>query len=170
MNLKLTSGRSRARRGMSLVECVIAAGILGVATVAGLRAAASAATTHRKAVERSTGAALAMGLLEEAAAQPYAGSGGSVIKALRGLLLTDKSKFVSVDDYDGWRESPPQDASGKPMAGLSGWTRMVSVDPVDPANLDATVNVETGMKRIRVTVFYDGRSVRQESVFVSDAP
>ena len=68
-----------------------------------------------------------------------------------------KTTFDDVDDYHGWRESPPQDGAGKAIDGMDGWVRNVRVefaDADDPGRVSAS---DQGVKRITVEVSKNNR-------------
>ena len=69
-----------------------------------------------------------------------------------------RADFDDVDDYNGWTASPPQRRDGTVIPQLDGWGRTAQVGRLDPVLLDPT-GVETGVKRIRVTVKRDDAEV-----------
>jgi len=87
---------------------------------------------------------------------PYKSSSGTVLGLELGNLLGDKTTYDDIDDFQGWTESPPSDATGNPIGGLAAWRRSVTVEWVDPDNPGVVVAGETGVKRITVVVQKSG--------------
>ena len=61
-------------------------------------------------------------------------------------------QFNDVDDYNGWKESPPQNRDGSNIPGYTGWKRKVKVQWADPLTLSTSGSSDTGLKLITVTV------------------
>ena len=76
-----------------------------------------------------------------------------------GESTGDRTRFDDVDDFQNWSETPPQTPNGVPVDGFDRWTRSVKVDWADPKTLDTTTSVNTGLKKITVTVSHDGRAM-----------
>lgn len=152
--------RRPAIRAMTIVEVVIAmmiaSGMLAAAlyAVAASRKALIAGNTSLVATE------LADDLLGFVYALPYeTPSSGSLLGGILGVVndvislgAVTKPSLADVDDCHNWRESPPQDASGATIPGLTGWSRHVYIDWVTLANPSVTSASETGVKRITVVV------------------
>lgn len=65
---------------------------------------------------------------------------------------TDKRTFDDIDDFDGWKESPPLDPLMKPLQDFNGYSRDVRVRYVDD-DLHATSR-PTELKQITVCTRY----------------
>lgn len=147
--------QSKAERpGFSMIEVVISIAIVGgllasIFNIVGVSAKRGFATTQRtKAVW------LASDLLAEIGAQPCESDAGNL---LTGTLidLTDvdlikdasqgasRESFDSIYDFNGWTSSPPVDMTGKALTGFTGWTRLVTVDPVSPKTLSRRTATDT---------------------------
>jgi len=150
----------RAKPGFSLVEVALATVIVGGLLVAAMNLAGAAASARQLASDRSRAVLLAEALLNECMAMPYADPDGSATLGPDPDESTgSRAAFDDVDDYDGWKESPPADRTGGELDGYPGWTRECEVDWVnatEPARVSAT---ETGVKRITVTVSRRGQVV-----------
>lgn len=144
---------TRSARGFSLVEAVVSILIVGVTIVAAMNMAGSSRTAQYKLANRSRAMPLAKDLMAEILSHVYeepddppemgresGESGGS------------RGGWDDVDDYHGWSASPPENSDGSVMADLTGWTRNVEVQRVDPDDLSQVSASETGIKRITVTV------------------
>ena len=165
---------SRARHALALVEVVVSVAILGGLMGAVMTAVGAAALTRTTAIERTQGAALAESLTSEILpthydnpAEPPAGliSGtlnllGTVINVVSPGGTLSRSEFDALDDFDGWRCSPPLDRNGSIMVNFEGWTRAVDVELVSPTNPSGPeVGSDQGLKRITVTVTRNGREI-----------
>jgi hypothetical protein len=127
--------------------------IVSVMVVAALQSLGSAATADRIHAARRIGPALASQLMSEILVTAYEDDGDSpVFGPENGEGGSHRTKLDDVDDYDGWSSSPLQNKDGSAISGLSGWTRAVSVQWVDPNNVSTVVAAESGLKRIIVTV------------------
>jgi hypothetical protein len=110
--------------------------------------------------ETGIGQLLAAALMSEILALPYEEPLDAVAFGREaGELATSRAAYDDVDDYNGWTESPPQDKSGKVLPDRTGWRRQVAVARVNPNALDVTSLLETGAKRITVTVTHESREV-----------
>lgn len=161
-----TCQSSASRPGFTLIEAVFSMLLVSVMFVAAMSTAGASAMAQSRSADRGRGSLLAQALLSEILVQPY--SDPNVSSTTLGPDPGDtttpptRSKFNDVDDYNGWFESPPQNANGT-VIGLTnpdgsitsyypGWSRKVSVVWVNPSNLTVPVSSESGVKRITVTV------------------
>jgi type II secretory pathway pseudopilin PulG len=150
MKMSLTA---RRRGGITLIEAVLSILIVSIMMVSVLQTLGSSAIADRVHAAQRIGPALASQLMAEILATEYEDAGGSpVFGRENGEPGSHRKKLDDVDDYDGWSSSPAEDRDGSAISGLSGWTRSVSVQWVDPSNVSTVVNVESGLKRIVVTV------------------
>lgn len=146
---------------MTLLECVAASLILAVIAVAAVRAAAGAAATQAASSRSVTATLLAQSLLSEIERTPYIDpSKPATLGRDAGESASNKTAFDDVDDYDGWSESPPQDANGNAIPNTTGWTRKVSVIWSDLGPVLEGRNGDTGLKLITVDVYFKSKLVR----------
>ncbi len=154
------SRRSRSPRAFSMVEVTISVGIVGVMTVAALNTVGAAKLGNQKTTSRKSGALLAQQLMAEILTQGYAEPVEASVfgreSSESGSLRTD---YDDVDDYDTWSASPPQYKDGTVIPDLYGWARHVTVAWVEATDLSLTSGSETNVKRITVTVTYNGMEV-----------
>jgi Tfp pilus assembly protein PilV len=148
----------------SLVEVCISLVVISVMLTAALRTVAAARIGQAHDIDRARGAFLAETLMTEIVAQPYAdpAAGGVALGPDSAEGLTgNRSLFNDVDDYAGWSDSPPQYKDGSAMTGYSGWSRQVAVVWVTAADFTQTAIVDSGVKRITVTVKHGTARVAQ---------
>jgi len=132
--------------------------LVGVCLVAALRALGMMLVTQTGMADDAAAACLADDLLTEVLQELYSDpSGSSGLQVDADEAPQQKTGFDDVDDYHGWRESPPQDASGKAIDGLGDWTRSVRVELVEPAEPNKVAASDQGLKRITVEVGKSGR-------------
>lgn len=143
----------RRQRSFTLIEAVVSIAIVAVMLVAGLGTLAASRRTQYLMDTRSRGQLLAQALMAEILRQHYEEPDDQPVFGLEG----SESPFVrrlwdDVDDYHGWCACPPQDKDGKVMTDLTGWSRRVVVEWVNPADLTGGWSSDTGVKKVTVTV------------------
>ncbi len=145
--------RQPHRPAFSIVETVFSMLLVSGVVVAAL-GSVGAATTGRKHTDgRGRGQLLAESLMTEILAQAYQDSDGLQTFGLEsGEAATDRKYFDDVDDYRAYTDSPPRLHDGTEIPGLSGWSRVVSVQRSDPLSPNSIPTTESGLKRIKVTV------------------
>jgi hypothetical protein len=148
---------------MTIVEVVVAMLVVSTMLAASLYAVSASRMTLTKARDRVLGAELAGDLLGFIYRLPYRSPSGSIIGIEVGNLLADKTTLDDVDDFDGYVETPPQYADGSTMPGLTGWSRKVTVQWVNPDNPAAVVGAESGVKQIVVIVQKNGVEVARRT-------
>lgn len=172
MKPRRNPSRSRKARGLSLVETLFAATLLGVLAVATLTAAGQAAASRVGMEEQSRGMAWANSLLAEICALPYEDASPT------GLLgpetgetnaAADRLTLDDVDDYGGLLESVPSDKSGVTLDSGTGWRREVEVAWIEPSDPSVVSVVETGVKRVLVRVYHGTKLVSRVSAVRSRA-
>ncbi|MFG0335893.1 MAG: hypothetical protein ACF8TS_21250 [Maioricimonas sp. JB049] len=146
------SCRSPQRAGLTLTEVTISTFLVGLVIVSALSGVTGVYKTWIACESQRKGAALARQMMSEIMQQQYKETG--VLPSL-GIELPETSLnralWDDVDDYDGW-SSTPEDKSGIPLAGYSGWTRSVAVDYANVSSPQNTAASDQGLKRITVTV------------------
>ncbi len=161
----------KAGRALTLVEVVMSTLVVSVTLVAALHAVGGARLAQQTSDDRARAMTVAEGLMNEVLQCAYDDPDGT------GVFGPDPDEdadrrvtFDDVDDYDQWTESPPADRAGAALPGLDGWERRVRVVYVARAALlPASIVLatgssgppaeDTGLKRIRVTVLRDGRTM-----------
>jgi prepilin-type N-terminal cleavage/methylation domain-containing protein len=150
--------RPASRTGLSLIEVMVSTVLVGVCLVAAMRAFAMTLFTQTGMSDDAVAACLADDLLSEVIQKHYSDpSGASEVQVDGDEVPQQKTSFDDVDDYHGWKENPPQDHSGQPIAGLDDWTRGVRVELVEPAEPNKASASDQGLKRIIVEVEKGGR-------------
>ncbi len=162
---------STAARALTLIEVVISTLIVSLTLVAALHAVGGARLAQQVSDDRARAMTVAEDLMSEILLRAYDDPEGTgVFGPDPGEDHKQRATFDDVDDYDQWRESPPTDAAGAALTGLHDWERRVQVSYVDRASLlpvaialtlgaPNSPPVDTGLKRVRVTVLRDGREL-----------
>lgn len=151
------------RRGLTLAETMVSLVVLAVAVTAGVQSLGSFAAGARTWQERSVALELAAQLMSEINALPFHDpSGNTSIGRDAGETTGDRTTYDDIDDYDGWDESPPKDASGNAMSQYASYRRQVSVV------FDNSLATQTGLtfpagsfKKITVTILKDNKVLAQ---------
>jgi len=139
------------RRGISLIEAAVCVAIVGGLAAASINASGQTMRAREYAADRVRAQELAQDLMNEIRAQKYYVGNGILGSLLVTLVGQPRSSFDEVSDYDGFTNSPPTDAAGTKLASTQ-WSRSVTVTYVTVANPDTVSLVDTGVKRIVVTV------------------
>ncbi len=155
---RLRVSRWRVSRGISLVECVVSTLLVGILMTTSLQSVGMSLRQQTSSRQSVIAAALANGLVSEIVAQSYMepGATSSGITRESGESGGSRASYDDVDDYHGWSASPPQTRGGVAMAEYAGWQRAVTVEWVTLTNVLPNPVVETGVKRITVTVRLNG--------------
>jgi len=156
------SDKSRLRPGnhstaFTIVEAVISTIVVGVMFVAALNTVGASRLTQHKASLLRRGPLLAEPLMSEILRQSYKDPDGTpVFGRESNESATPRTSWDDVDDYDGLSESSPVAKDGTALTSSTGWKRTVEVKWVNAANPAEVTTVESGVKRIVVTVTYNG--------------
>ncbi len=141
------------RNGISLVEAVISMVIVSVMIVAALRAVGSVARGQRVQTWQRHGPALARQLMSEILPCRYSDPDETPIFGPENSEgSSDRLDFDDVDDYHGWSSAPPESKDGTALSDMSGWSRTVTVEYVDPDDISIVIGTDEGLKRITITV------------------
>lgn len=144
----MTPRRSQLRHAMTLVEATVAVLIVGVMLAASIATVGASRKALGSGSVRGQGLELAHDLMDEILAQPYDDPNGSSTIPSTG----DRSRFNNLGDYAGWSESPPDDKSGTPLPGFTGWTRRVGIRYVQAGNIALGNATDTGIAEVTVRV------------------
>ena len=159
------------RQGFTIVEAAISVVIVAVMLTAVLQTVGQSSAMQFRVAERTRGHQLARRLMNEIMQQGY------VDPAAPASMGPDAGEsrptYNDVDDYNSLDESPPvnKDLSSLSVPLGSTWRRTVSVVWIRPGSLaTASPQIETGLKRITVTVYHNGVVVTTLSAIRSNAP
>lgn len=145
------------QKAFTLVEAVISILIIGVMLVAALGTVGASRLGQYKNSQQSRGKLLAQALMDEILQQHYKEPDGTPVFGLElNESSTSRSNYDDVDDYHNWSASPPQNKDETEVSDSTGFQRNVSVQWVNPANLEEVSVIETGVKRITVTATHAG--------------
>jgi hypothetical protein len=159
------------RRGFTVAEAAVSMVLVGVLIVASLRALGAARYGRALDSHRLRAHLLAHGLLAEILSKAYADPGGSLLLGPEPAELTaSRAGRNDVDDFDRWSEDPLLDANGSKVSGFTDWSRSVRVVWCPWSDPSATSLVETGIKRITVTVRRRGVTIATAVGLKADLP
>jgi len=153
--------RLNARRsGFTIVECVISTVIVAVMLVAVLQTVGASKQSQLSLVQSIQGQTLAQSMMTEILPRDYEDPNGlSSLGLDTGETYGIRTEYDDVDDYEDWVATPPRYEDGTSMSELTDWQREVSVQWVDPDDPATVLGSESGVKRVTVTVFYNGRPI-----------
>lgn len=141
------------RRGMTIVEVLVAMVLLSMMLGGVLSAVELSARTQHSTADLAMARSLAADLLEEVCGQPYVDPADPDESGLGAdEVAGDRSTFDDVDDYHGWMQKPAEFADGTPIPGADAWQRRVFVRLVDPSAPDVILGTESGGKLVIVRV------------------
>ena len=150
----------RRARALTIIEAVIASGVVGVMLVAALGTVGATKTAEYRTADRLKGAMLAQSLMSEIVQQPYQDPG---LLPLFGHELGESSATRidcnDVDDYHGWDASPPQYKDGTVIPNATNWRTTVTVEKVKPANLNQSSLLDSGVRKITVIVKHNNATM-----------
>jgi prepilin-type N-terminal cleavage/methylation domain-containing protein len=160
MALMTRSNLVRRPKAFTLVESLIAVVIVALALTSALNMLASFARVRKVQAAQSRAPALAAELMSEILSAEYSDPAapdnwGVESDEVNGTRVL----FDDVDDYDGWSASPPQEKNGAVVADAAGWAETVAVRRALVASPGTDSSVETGLRRITVTVEDDRGAV-----------
>ncbi len=151
--------RRWARRGLSMMEVVIATAVVGLMVAAALNAVGQSAKTALLTRERATGAWLADALLAEMMDAP------AFVDATQGPegdeVGGNRDDFDDVNDYHGWIGRPPVDREGELLGVDSGYMRLAAVWGVNPADLETPGTMADDARLLIVRVMKGNRIVAE---------
>jgi prepilin-type N-terminal cleavage/methylation domain-containing protein len=165
-----TPAQRGPRRGaFSLIEVLVATGIMGVLLVAAMQTVGHSVRAEQSNAETCHGLWLAEQLMAEVLAARYGEPDDAATFGLDASEITGtRSAFDDVDDYNNWTASPPQDRDGTEIPDRSRWQRTVVVEYVSPDDLSTTLLSDHGIKRITVTVRRSGTTVANATAYRTD--
>jgi type II secretory pathway pseudopilin PulG len=159
-------------RAFTMIEATISMIVVSMMAATALTTVRLSVRSQYKSSERAMGSLLASGLMAEIMALAYQDPRQPTITLgpEPGESTTLRAAWNDVDDYNGWTESPLQNKDGTVIPNTTGWTRSVVVAWVSSGNPTQTSLVETGCKRITVTVAHNGVVVATRVCLKGNAP
>jgi len=155
----------------TIVEAMISTIIVGVMFVAAMNTVGASRLTQHKASLVCRSQLLAESLMSEILRQSYKDPDGTpVFGREANESATPRTSWDDVDDYEGLSESPLVTKGGTALTNATGWQRTAKVEWVDAANPALVKTVESGVKRIVVTVAYNGVPQASLATLKTDSP
>jgi hypothetical protein len=155
--------------GFTLVEATMSTLIVSILLVCAVQVVGASGLTQYKSAERATARFLADGLLNDISALPYEDPNVTPLFGREsGESVASKANYDDLDDFDGWSESPPQYGDGSQIPNLTGWRRTVKIERLSPSDLSVQ-SIETGAKRITVTLLHNNVAVLSRAVIRTKA-
>jgi len=148
-----------SHRGMSLIEALISLLIVGIMAAGGLAAAGHAARMKTVGTDRVIGDRLATFMLDEVLSKQL------IRRSMSPVNGRERSTFTCIDDYLGYRQSPPRDSAGVLME-ADDWEWSVDIDRCDASGQSQT---HGSMRRVTVRVSRDGATKATVSTVVGGA-
>lgn len=153
--------RGWSRRGFSLIEVLMAASIVGIGVVAVMSAMQAGTEVNAAGRDLTQATYLAQEIREWTLQLPFSDPDPGDAGNPPGPDGTNPQIFVDdLDDLLDVTYSPPRDASGSALAGMTGWEQQIVLEWKDPDNL--TANVAPGASdiiRVTVTISRSGETV-----------
>lgn len=147
-------------RAFTLLEALVSTFVVSVMLVAALNTLGASKLGAHRMEDSARGVLLAQALMAEILPQSYLDPVDPPQFGLEaGEVAGIRATFDDVDDYHGWSSSPPRNPYGSVIPDRADWGRSVTVQWADPANLVSNAVVDTGIKRITVTVTRGGEQV-----------
>jgi len=165
------------RRGLTLVEMVISVILVGVMLAAAINTLGVAKGGQRIISDERRANQLGEELMTEILAQAYADE--SVLETLKQTVLVEgkkgkvtlgaeageaignRSLFDDVDDYNGWKASPPETRDGTELSRFAAYTRTVEVELTKADDVGVSKSEDEGSRRVTVTVLRGSTPVAQ---------
>lgn len=158
-----------SRRGFTLVEAMAATLVTSILLVSAMRLTGGVALGRRLLDDRALASEMADGLIAEILAKPYGEPTAPTTTFGRetGEVAGQKNTFDDVDDFDAYTETTLYTGRAAAKDGLVVTVTVRRASLVAPMT-DSTV--DSGLKRVQVTVKRQGRTVAERTVLKADAP
>jgi prepilin-type N-terminal cleavage/methylation domain-containing protein len=161
---------TQRRSGFSLIEVVVCSLLVSLVLLGAMEALGSSVAGRTHGANLARAQHFAQQLMAEIQSVSYHEPDGGLLDGLGldGEVTSDRATFDDADDYAGWTESPLKARNGTVLSNTSGWRRSVLVDFVNPASPATVIATNQGVKRITVTVLYNGQTLARLVALRSD--
>lgn len=155
--IRLACKEGLTQRGVTLVETALSIVLVGGVFIAAMTAVGASKTGQGFVADRAKARHLAQDLMTEILVLPYEEPDDAPIRGREsGESGLDRSVLDDIDDYDALDDDPLRSRDGIEKTVLAGWSRGVTVDYVEAADVTTTSLTDQGVKRITVRVRKDG--------------
>jgi type II secretory pathway pseudopilin PulG len=165
----------RRRPAFSLVEVVACTLLVSLVLLGAMEALGSSVAGRTHGANLARAQQYAQQLMAEVQSVNFhetdGGALGGLLDAIGlepGEVSSNRATFDDADDYAGWTESPLKARNGTVLTNTSGWRRSVLVDFVSPAAPATVIATNQGVKRITITVTYNGTTLARLVALRSD--
>ena len=152
-----------------MVEVAVSSLLVGLVLVGAMNCLGAVIRGHMSTGNSGRGEQLAQELMIEILSQSYEEPADTPLFGRESSESGgSRSDWDDVDDYDGWSASPPEYRDENLIFNASGWQRDVTVELIDPADPATVSGTDQGLKRITITIQYNGQVVTRLVALRSD--
>ncbi len=171
------SGNIRSRRrGFTLIEAAITTVIIGVGVVSLMSLIGAGTQSNAETAKLTTAIQLANTIRDLTLSLDFIDpqTPAATFGPDTGESLTGANPYDDVDDFHNAVFSPPIDARRQTLDDYPNWSQAITVETINPLDLDASTPVEPGtteMNRVTVRIRQNGREIHRQSwimVYASD--
>jgi hypothetical protein len=148
-----------AQRAFSLMEVAMASLITGILLAGSLASFAQLHGRQQSMTKMDLADLLAHDLMQEILALPYSEPNITAVSTGPEAGETTRLQFDDVDDYHGLTEVSAQTRTGSAIPDAQRFSRRVTVQFVQPANLTTPAASNQGARRITLFVDYDSQPI-----------
>lgn len=148
------------RDGLTLVEVVVSTALVSMVLLGAMDMLGAVTRGRVSTSEQIRGDLMCQHLMTEILSKSYVdGDALPLFGPEAGEATGTRAAFDDVDDFNGWTASPPSYRNGIALPNATGWRHSVAVEYVTVASPSTTSLVDTGVKRITVTIQHNSRTV-----------
>jgi type II secretory pathway pseudopilin PulG len=164
-------GGLHKRGGVTLIEVMISIVLVSTILLVSINASATLLRNNLQQRNANHSAHLALQILDEVSSRDFRDRVNPVFGIESGENSSDRTTFDDVDDYHGYKSTPPTHRDGSVISGYDGWSFSVTIAPADPVanGISTTSADESSPLRIIgvVCTTPEGTEIR-EATMVSD--
>lgn len=155
-----TSSRAGVRRGLTMIEVAVSTMLVGTLILASLQTVGQVFRFRNETSNQQQGLGLAQQLVARIEQYPYQDPDGGGTFGREYFEVVLNQPRDDFDDFHGFTESPPQDATGTTLVGFEDWSWRASIQRKDPVTLQDTYS-DFGAAVLTVTVSRNGVDVAE---------